>query len=160
MRRVLDDWYPQPIIVPQVALLAAPLWYALDLLDLLDFKASILAEVAFDEKRDEDGPLRVCVNAAAGAALEGSHEEGCAGGGLEDLVGKLVCNYKQSKHVVCFGQAYLWSAEVFLAVEVHHEHVGGLHELFLHTTGCDVDFVFMTDTCSASCTCDLALSSC
>jgi hypothetical protein len=30
--------------------------------------------------------LRVCVDAAAGAALEGGHEEGRAGGGLEDLV--------------------------------------------------------------------------
>jgi hypothetical protein len=37
----------------------------------------------FDEQRDEDSPLRVCVDAAAGAALaEGGVEEGGAGGGF------------------------------------------------------------------------------
>jgi hypothetical protein len=29
--------------------------------------------------------LRVCVDAAAGAALEGGHKEGRTGGGFEDL---------------------------------------------------------------------------
>ena len=79
VRRVLDDGYPQAIVVAQVALLAAALGDALDLLDLLDLEACIFAEVALHEECHEDRPLRVRVNAAAGAALEGGHEEGCAG---------------------------------------------------------------------------------
>lgn len=86
VRRVLDNGYPQAIVVAQVALLAAALGDALDLLDLLDLEACVFAEVALHEESDEDRPLRVRVDAAAGAALEGGHEERGAGGGLEDLV--------------------------------------------------------------------------
>lgn len=50
---------------------------------------------------------------------------------------------------------YLWAAQVFLAVEVHDEHVCGLHELFLHAAGCDVDLVFMANAGASSCACDL-----
>ena len=86
VRRVLDTGYPQSIVVAQVALLAAALGDALDLLDLLNFETCVFAEVALDEECDQHGPLRVRVDAAAGAALEGGHEEWGAGGGLEDLV--------------------------------------------------------------------------
>lgn len=54
---------------------------------------------------------------------------------------------------------YLWSSKILLAIEVHHEHVGWLHELFLHTAWCYVDLVFMTDTCTSTCTCDLVIFS-
>ena len=57
------------------------------------------------------------------------------------------------------GGLYLWSAEVLLAVEVHHEHIRGLHELFLHAAGRDVDLVFMADARSSSRTCDLSFHS-
>lgn len=57
------------------------------------------------------------------------------------------------------GALYLWSAEVLLAVEVHHEHIRRLHELFLHATGRDVDFFFVADAGSSSRTCDLAFGS-
>lgn len=92
MRRVLDDRYSQPVVVPQIALLAPPLRYAFDLLNLLDLEASVFAEVALDQQCDENRPLRVCVDAAAGAALEGGHEERCAGGGLEDLLTSVQSN--------------------------------------------------------------------
>jgi hypothetical protein len=86
VRRVLDNGYAQAIVVAKVALLAAALGDALDLLDLLDLEARGGAQVALHEEGDEDGPLRVRVDAAAGAAVEGGHEEGGAGGGLEDLI--------------------------------------------------------------------------
>lgn len=85
MRCVLNDRYPQLVVVPQVALLAAPLRYALDLLNLLDLEAGAFSKFALNKQRDENGPLRVRVDAAAGAALKGGHEEGCAGRGLKNL---------------------------------------------------------------------------
>jgi hypothetical protein len=85
VRRVLDNGDPQAVKVSQVADLVAALGYALDLLDLLDLKAYVGPEVALDQQRDEDGPLRVRVDAAAGAALKGGVEEGRAGGGLVGL---------------------------------------------------------------------------
>ena len=56
------------------------------------------------------------------------------------------------------GALYLRSAEILLAVEVHHEHIRGLHELFLHATGRNIDLVFMANTRSSSRTCDLSLT--
>jgi hypothetical protein len=85
VRRVLDDGDPQAVKVAQIADLVAALGNALDLLDLLDLEARVGAEVALDEQRDEDGPLRVRVDAAAGAALEGGVEKGRAGGGFVRL---------------------------------------------------------------------------
>ena len=46
MRRILNDRYAQPIIVSQIARFATALRYALDLLNLLDFKTRVLAEIA------------------------------------------------------------------------------------------------------------------
>jgi hypothetical protein len=86
VRRVLDNRYPQAIIVAQVALLAATFGDAFDLLDFFDFEARIRAEVALDDEGYEDGPLRVCVNAAACAAFECGEEERGAGGRFKDLV--------------------------------------------------------------------------
>jgi hypothetical protein len=86
VRRVLNDWYPQAIIVAQVTLLATTFGDAFDLLDLFDFKARVGTEVALDDEGHEDGPLRVRVDAAACAALEGGEEERGAGGWFENLV--------------------------------------------------------------------------
>ena len=87
---VLDNRYPKAIIVAQIALLATALGDAFDLLDLLDLEACVAARIAFDEEGHEHGPLRVRVDAAAGAAFEGGEEEGRAGGGFKDL---LACKY-------------------------------------------------------------------
>jgi hypothetical protein len=86
VRRVLDNRYPQAIIVAQIALLAATFGDAFDLLNLFDFEARVQAKVALDDESHEDSPLRVGVDAAAGAALEGGEEERGAGGRFEDLV--------------------------------------------------------------------------
>jgi hypothetical protein len=66
-------------------LLASTFRYAFDLLNLLNLEASVLAEVALNEKRYEYCPLGMCVNTAAGAAFEGCHEQRRASGGFEDL---------------------------------------------------------------------------
>lgn len=47
--RILNDWYPQFVVVPQVALLASSFWYALDLFNLLNLKTSVLAKIALDK---------------------------------------------------------------------------------------------------------------
>jgi len=41
-----------------------------------------VTEVAFDKECDEDSPLRMRVDAAAGAAFEGGEEKGRACGGF------------------------------------------------------------------------------
>jgi hypothetical protein len=86
MCRILDNWNGQFIIISQIPGLAAPLGDALDLLNLLDFKWRRGSEVAFDKKCDEDGPLRVCVDAAACTASEGGVEEGGASRGFVSLL--------------------------------------------------------------------------
>lgn len=86
MRRVLDNRDAQPLKVAEIALFTPALWNSLDLLNLFDLKASVAAKVALDEEGDENGPLRVGVNTAAGATLKGSVEEGCAGGRFVGLV--------------------------------------------------------------------------
>lgn len=85
MRRVLDNRYPETIKVSQIPCFTPSLRYPFYLLDFLNLKARIGAKVALDEESDEHGPLRVRVDAAAGAAVEGGEEEGGAGGGFEDL---------------------------------------------------------------------------
>lgn len=85
MCRVFDDGDGQSVIVAQVTHLVPPLGYALDLLNLFDLEACVGAEIALDEQGDEDGPLRVRVDAAASAALEGCVEERGAGGWFVDL---------------------------------------------------------------------------
>lgn len=54
-------------------------------------------------------------------------------------------------------RAYLWSAKVFLTIEIHNEHVGWLHEFFLYAAGGNVDFVFMSDAGSSTRACDLTI---
>ena len=75
MRSILDDGYTQTVIVTQVTLLPSSFRYALGLFNLFDLKARVFSEIALDEEGYEDSPLRVCVDAAAGAAFEGREEE-------------------------------------------------------------------------------------
>jgi hypothetical protein len=51
---------------------------------------------------------------------------------------------------------YLWPSQILLALKVHDEHVGRLHELFLHAAGRNVDLVFMADTRASAGSCHLA----
>jgi hypothetical protein len=93
MRRVLDNRYRQRVEEAQIAYSAA-FGNPLDLLDARDLEGArggpggrILGLSLFDEERDEDSPLRVRVDAAAGVALaEGGVEERGAGGGFVGLV--------------------------------------------------------------------------
>jgi hypothetical protein len=55
-----------------------------------------------------------------------------------------------------YNQSHLWSPEILFAVEVHHEHVGRLHEFLLDATRRDVDLVFMAYARSAASACHLA----
>jgi hypothetical protein len=55
------------------------------LFNLFNFKARVFPKVTLDEKGYEDGPLRVCVDAAAGAAFKGCEEERRTCRGFEDL---------------------------------------------------------------------------
>ena len=72
---VLNDGYAQRVVIPEVADFASAFTNALDLLKMLDLEASICAKVTLDEQCYEDGPLRVCVDTAAGTAVKGSYEE-------------------------------------------------------------------------------------
>lgn len=128
VRRVLDNGDPQRVVVPKVAHLAEAAPEALDLLNVVDLEDAAAGPVGggLEDEGDEDGPVRVRVDAAAGvAAREGGEEEGGALRGLEggrraevgargggDLVGK--------------GEDI---------------DVRGLHELLLHAGGGDVDEV-------------------
>ena len=77
VRRVLDNGYPQAIVVAQVALLAAALGDALDLLDLVHREDVLVGALlaSLTQQSDEHRPLRVCVNAAAGVARRESRKE-------------------------------------------------------------------------------------
>lgn len=85
MRRVLDDGYAQTVVVAKVALLPPALGYAFDLFNFFDLKACVFSEVALDEKGHKDGPLRVGMDAATGAAFEGCEEERSACRGFQNL---------------------------------------------------------------------------
>jgi hypothetical protein len=157
VRRVLDNRNPQTIIVAKIALLAATVGDAFDLLDLFDFEACVGAKVALDNEGHEDSPLRVRVNAAACAALERGEEERGACGGFEDLVKVNNMNLR-ALQVAASEKLYLGFAEVLLAVEVHHKHVRRLHEFLLHAAGRNVDLVFMANASSSASSCHLANS--
>jgi hypothetical protein len=117
-----------------------------------------MAKVTFDQESDKNGPLRVCVDAATGAALKGSEEERSAGRGLKDLhhvstvTGRVVSRSAW--------MAYLRFSKIVFAIKVHYEHVGWLHELLLHAARCNVDLVFMANTGTSAGTCYLASFAC
>ena len=50
---------------------------------------------------------------------------------------------------------YLRLPQILPTLEVHDEHVRGLHELLLHAARRNVDFVFVPDARSASGSCHL-----
>jgi hypothetical protein len=76
MRRILNNRHNQLIKIAQTPLLPFTLPNPLNLLQMLNLKCRIFSKVLLYEERDEDGPLRVRVDGAAGAAVEGGEEEG------------------------------------------------------------------------------------
>ncbi|CAH0049631.1 unnamed protein product [Clonostachys solani] len=113
-------------MVAQVAGLVHALAEALDLLNVVDLEDPVVAgALGFKEQSDEDGPLGVGVDAAAGAAAgEGGEEERGALGRLVDWgrpdVGALLeCG--------------------LLGGEGEDVDVGGLHELLLDARGGEID---------------------
>ena len=84
--RILDDWYSQSVIVAHVSRLIATLWYALDLLHMLNLKTSISSEIPLYEKGNENSPLRMSMNATTGSSFfKSSHEKRCALGWFQWL---------------------------------------------------------------------------
>ena len=73
-RRVLDDRYPQSIMIAEHTL-TFPRWNAFDLLDSADLEASRRAKLSLDQKGHQHRPLRVSVDAAASALLERREKE-------------------------------------------------------------------------------------
>lgn len=117
---VLDDGDAERVMVAQVSRLVHALAEALDLLNVVDLEDPVVAgALGLEEQRDEDGPLGVGVNAAAGAAAgERGEEERRALGRLVDRgrsdVGALL-------------------ERGLLGGEGEDVDVGGLHELLLDT---------------------------
>ena len=76
MRRVLDDWYAQHIVVSQVSLLAKTSAKCLDLFDVVDLEHICIARSSLKEECYKDSPLRVRMDATSRIALlEGCEEE-------------------------------------------------------------------------------------
>lgn len=125
MRRVLDNGNAQRIVVPQVAHLTHALAKTFNLLNVVDLEDA--AALCLEEQGDEDGPVGVGVDAAAGAAAgEGGEEEGRALGGLVERGGAEVGSLLEGG---------------FLVFEGEDVDVGGFHEFFLDAGGGDVDEV-------------------
>lgn len=118
---VLDNGDAEGVVVPQIALLAVPLPESLDLLDVVDLEELGVAAGRcrrLEDEGDEHGPVRVGVDAAAGAALgKGGEEERRA-------LRRLVEGRRAQVGAVLEGG--------FLGGEGEDVDVGRLHELFLH----------------------------
>lgn len=128
VRGILDDGNPQRIMIPQVALLGHATAEALDLLDVVDLEDLILTgALGLEQQRDEDGPLRVCVDAAASvAAGEGRKEQGRA-----------------LRRLVAWRGAKVGPLAKVALLRGHREDVdvGVFHEFLLDARGSDVDEV-------------------
>lgn len=66
---VLNDWNPQGIMIAEVSQLLISLAKALDLLDIVYLEQIGVRRGRLQEEGYQDGPLRVCVDAASGIAL-------------------------------------------------------------------------------------------
>lgn len=90
VRGVLNDRNAQSIVIIQVAFALAA-GDTLDLLDVANLEACVRAHLPFHQQGDQNRPLRVSVNAAAGALLKGREEQWGASGwfqceGFADIV--------------------------------------------------------------------------
>jgi hypothetical protein len=79
-----------------------------------------------------------------------ARKRGVQAEGLRTYVASVTC----LRHLN--SMAYLRFAQVFFAIEVHDEHVRGLHELLLHAAGRNVDLVFIAYAGSSASACYLA----
>lgn len=126
-RRILNHRNPQRIMVPQIPRLLEPPPKPLDLLNIINLKDVRLRRPALlQQQRDQHRPLRVRVDAAPGVALVERRQEergtlrwleGGRGAQVDALLG------------------------VGLRLQGQHVDVFGLHELFLHAGGSEVDEV-------------------
>lgn len=128
MRRVFNDGDAQGVVVAEVARLLEALAEALDLLNVVNLKhLGVAALLLLEEQGDEDGPLRVRVDAAAGvAARKGGEEERRALAGL-------VAGWRAQVGAVLKGG--------LLGGEGEDVDVGVFHQLLLHARGGNVDEV-------------------
>lgn len=124
-RRVVDDGDPERVVIPEHAFARAPR-NALDLLNVADFKVPTRTKLALDKKGHQDSPLRVGVNAAAGAAVEGGQEQGRAGRGFQIL---------GFANIVSRRRRILWSRIL------QHKEILGLNQLLLDSRRCNVDVI-------------------
>lgn len=129
MRRVLDHRNPQGVVVSEVADLVHALSEPLDLLNVVDLEdlpaVSLPRALRLEQQRDQDGPLRMGVDAAAGTALgEGREEERRALRGLVSGGRAEVCPVAEGSGLRCEGEDV---------------NVGSFHELLLHTRRRNVD---------------------
>lgn len=91
LRSILNDGYPQPIIVPQITRLPPAPRNPLNLLHPFNFKTAFRPGLALDDERYQHSPLGMRVDAAARRAfVEGCEEERCALGWVEGLRFELV----------------------------------------------------------------------
>lgn len=110
-------------MIPQVTHLTHALAKTFNLLNVVDLEDA--AALCLEEQGDEDGPVGVGVDAAAGAAAgEGGEEEGRALGGLVERGGAEVGSLLEGG---------------FLVFEGEDVDVGGFHEFFLDAGGGEVD---------------------
>lgn len=128
MRGILNDRNSQSIMIAQASHLSRPLPEALDLLEVVDLKDHVAAgALGLEQQRDQNGPLRVRVDAAAGAAAgEGGEEEGRALRGPEAAGAAQICALLEGG---------------LLGGEGEDVDVGVFHEFLLDAGGGDVDEV-------------------
>jgi hypothetical protein len=133
MSRILNDRYNQFIIVSQTTLLSATFTDALDLLQMLNLKACVFAMLSLHEQRDENSPLGMCMNCAAGTAIKGSEEE-----------------RRTLRWFEC-----LRFTDVGFGGIVEDEDVGWFYEFFLDARGRKEDVIMLSDGGAATCSSDL-----
>jgi hypothetical protein len=126
---IFDNGNPERIEETQHALALAA-GDTLDLLDVADLEAAARPLLPLDQESHKNRPLRMGMNAAARALLEGGQEEGCACGGLQA---------ERFPDILSIGRG------VFRGREFEDEEVMRLHQLFLHAGRGNEDVVVAPD---------------
>lgn len=126
---ILNDGDLEGVKETQHALALAPR-DTLDLFNVANLELTVRALLALDQERYQHCPLRVCVDAAACAALKGSQEERRTGGGFQ--VERLADVFAIGRRV--FGSGIL-----------KDEDVVRLDQLLLHARRSNEDVVIFAD---------------
>lgn len=128
-RSVLDNRDTERIVEAQHALPPAT-WDALDLLDVVNLKASSRALHPLDQERHQHCPLRVRVDGAEGSALKRSQEQRGAVGGL------------QRERLA---DVFALRGRVLGRGPLQHKNVLGFHQFLLDARRRDEDVIVLTD---------------